>query len=164
MTPKAQELQNWTGGTLNIIKLIGMNSRFASICIKAQEQKWSIFFCQIVQFFSHFLFLCLYADRCKPGVHSYQFYCVKSTSSPILKSLVPWGHLVGGYLSLCSVFPGTLQTPHDPSNSNGQRKMLIQISTITILFQTHKFSKHQYFVTCNKIDFMIFNNYCIDTQ
>ena len=78
-----------------------MNSRFASVCIKAQEQKWFSFFCQIVQFFSHFLFQCLYADKCEPGVHSYQFYCVKSTFSPILKSLVPWGHLVGGYLSLC---------------------------------------------------------------
>ena len=38
-TPKEQELQNWTGGNLNIIMLIGMNSRFAFICIKAQEQK-----------------------------------------------------------------------------------------------------------------------------
>ena len=34
-------------------------------------------------------------------IHSYQFYCVQSTSSPILKSLVSWRHLVGGYLSLC---------------------------------------------------------------
>ena len=101
MTSRDQGLQNWTGGTLNIIKLIGMNSRFASICIKAQEQKWPIFFCQIVQFFSHFLFLCLYANRCEPRVHSYQFYYGQSISSPILKSLVPWGHLVGGYLSLC---------------------------------------------------------------
>ena len=39
MTPKDQELENWAGGTLNIIKLIGINSRFASIGIKAQEQK-----------------------------------------------------------------------------------------------------------------------------
>ena len=109
MTPKAQELQNWTGGTLNIIKLIGMNSRFASICIKAQEQKWSSFFCQIVPFFSHFLFLCLYADTCEPGVHSYQFYCVKSTSSPILKSLVPVVQLVGGYLSLWYLIQGGFQ-------------------------------------------------------
>ena len=41
-----QGLQNWTGGTLNIIKLIGMNSRFAKNCKKAQEQKrlenWTI--------------------------------------------------------------------------------------------------------------------------
>ena len=47
-----------------------------------------------------FLFLCLYANFCEPGVHCYQFYCVQSTSSPILKSLVPVVHLVGGYLSL----------------------------------------------------------------
>ena len=44
-----------------------------------------------------FLFLCLYANLCEPGVHSYQLYCVQSTSSPILKPLVrPWGYLVGG--------------------------------------------------------------------
>ena len=36
-----------------------------------------------------FLFLCLYANFCESGVHSYQLYCVQSTSSPILKSLVP---------------------------------------------------------------------------
>ena len=35
-----QRLQNQTGGTLNTIKLIGMNSRFAKICKKSQEQKW----------------------------------------------------------------------------------------------------------------------------
>ena len=39
-----------------------------------------------------FLFLCLYANRCEPGVHSYQLYIVQSTSSPILKFLVLWGH------------------------------------------------------------------------
>ena len=39
-----------------------------------------------------FLFLCLYANFCEPGVHSYQLYCVQSTSSPILKSLVPVVH------------------------------------------------------------------------
>ena len=32
-----QGLQNWTGGTWNIIKLIGMNSRFTLIPKKAQE-------------------------------------------------------------------------------------------------------------------------------
>ena len=36
-----------------------------------------------------FLFLCLCANFCEPGVHSYQLYCFQSTSSPILKSLVP---------------------------------------------------------------------------
>ena len=36
---------------------------------------------------------CLYANFCKSGVHSYQLYCIQSTFSPILKSLVPWGHL-----------------------------------------------------------------------
>ena len=39
-----------------------------------------------------FLFLCLYANRCEPGVHSYQLYNVQSTSSPILKFLGLWGH------------------------------------------------------------------------
>ena len=39
MTSRDQGLQNWTGGTWNIIKLIGMNSRFALIHKKAQEQK-----------------------------------------------------------------------------------------------------------------------------
>ena len=39
-----------------------------------------------------FLFLCLYANFCEPGVHSYQLYCLQSTSSPILKSLVPVVH------------------------------------------------------------------------
>ena len=39
-----------------------------------------------------FLFLCLYANRCEPGVNSYQLYNVQSTSSPILKFLVLWGH------------------------------------------------------------------------
>ena len=39
MTSRDQGLQNWTGDTLTIVKLIGMNSRFASICIKAQEQQ-----------------------------------------------------------------------------------------------------------------------------
>ena len=54
MTSRDQGLQNWNGGPFYVIKLIGLNSRFAKICIKAQEQKWPIFFCQIVQFFSHF--------------------------------------------------------------------------------------------------------------
>ena len=49
---KIRSGQGW--GTLNIIKLIEMNSRFALFSIKAQEQKWFIFFCQIVQIFSHF--------------------------------------------------------------------------------------------------------------
>jgi hypothetical protein len=38
-TSRDQGLKNWTGGTLNTIKLIRMNSRFAKICIKAQGQK-----------------------------------------------------------------------------------------------------------------------------
>ena len=66
-----------------------MNSRFAKKGTK------------ITHFFLSncwFLFLCLYANFCKSGVHSYQLYCAQSTSSPILKSLVPWGNLVGGYL------------------------------------------------------------------
>ena len=40
-----------------------------------------------------FLFLCLYAKRCEPGVNFYQLYNVQSTSSPILKFLGLWGHL-----------------------------------------------------------------------
>ena len=39
-TYRDQGLKNWTGGTWDIIKLIGMNSRFALIHKKAQEQKW----------------------------------------------------------------------------------------------------------------------------
>ena len=39
-----------------------------------------------------FLFLCLCANFCEPGVHSYQLYCFQSTSNPILKSLVPVVH------------------------------------------------------------------------
>ena len=35
-----QGLQNWTGCTWNIKKLVGMNSRFALIHKKAQEQKF----------------------------------------------------------------------------------------------------------------------------
>ena len=35
-----------------------------------------------------FLFLYLYANRCEPGVHSYQLCNVQSASSPILNSLV----------------------------------------------------------------------------
>jgi hypothetical protein len=31
VSPVQQELQTWTGGALNIIKLIGMNSTFAQI-------------------------------------------------------------------------------------------------------------------------------------
>ena len=47
-----------------------------------------------------FLFLCLYANRCEPEVHSYQLYIVQSTSSPILKFLGLWGHFgqLGGTL------------------------------------------------------------------
>ena len=48
-----------------------------------------------------FLFMCLYANFCEPEIHSYRLYCVQSTSSAILKTLVPVVHLVGGYLSLC---------------------------------------------------------------
>ena len=77
-----------------------MNPRFASICIKAQEQKWLKNWTMWQKKTRSFLFLCLCANFCKAGVHSYQLYCFQSTSSPILKSLVPWGHLVGGYLSL----------------------------------------------------------------
>ena len=40
MTSRDQGLQNWAGGTFKLIKLIGINSRFALIDKKAQEQKW----------------------------------------------------------------------------------------------------------------------------
>ena len=68
---QSQELQHWAGGTLNTIKLIGMNYRFAKICIKAQEQKWlrNWTICQKKN--RSFLFLCLCANFCEPGVHSY---------------------------------------------------------------------------------------------
>ena len=47
MNPVRQELQIWTGGALNIIKLIGMNSTFAQmlgklkkiICLKILKKK-----------------------------------------------------------------------------------------------------------------------------
>ena len=40
MTYRDQGLKNWTGGTWNMIKLIGMNTKFTLIHKKAQEQKW----------------------------------------------------------------------------------------------------------------------------
>ena len=40
MTASHPELQNWAGGALKLIKLIGINSRFALIDKKAQELKW----------------------------------------------------------------------------------------------------------------------------
>ena len=88
------------------------------------------------------MFLCFYGNFCEPGVHSYQFHCVQSTSSPILKSLVPVVHLVGGYLSLCCVsktlnnhsLRGLLYTSDINKNqvfTNMYLKILF-ISTITI--------------------------------
>ena len=41
MSPVQQELQIWTGGTLNIIRLIGMNSTFAQILGKLKNNKLS---------------------------------------------------------------------------------------------------------------------------
>ena len=41
MSPVQQELQIWTGGTLNIIKLIVMNSTFAQILGKLKNNKMS---------------------------------------------------------------------------------------------------------------------------
>ena len=41
MSPIQQEPQIWTGGALNIIKLIGMNSTFAQILGKLKEIKMS---------------------------------------------------------------------------------------------------------------------------
>ena len=38
--------------------------------------------------FQPFLFLCLFVNFCESGVHSYQFYWLQSTSSPILKFMV----------------------------------------------------------------------------
>ena len=77
-----------------------MNSRFACICIKAQEQKMTEKWNNLTEKAGSFLFLCLYANRCEPGVHSYQLYNVQSTSSPILKFLGLWGHFgqLGGTL------------------------------------------------------------------
>ena len=59
---------------------------------------------KIIIFFQPFLFLCLFVNFWESGVHFYQFHCVQSTSTPILKSLVPWGHLVWGWFPLCYVF------------------------------------------------------------
>ena len=41
MSQVQQELQNWTGGALNIIKWIGMNSTFAQILGKLKLNKMS---------------------------------------------------------------------------------------------------------------------------
>ena len=41
MSKVQQELQNWTGGALNIIKLIGINSTFAQILGKLKNNKMS---------------------------------------------------------------------------------------------------------------------------
>ena len=41
MSPAQQELQIWTGGTLNIIKLIGRNSTFPQILGKLKNNKMS---------------------------------------------------------------------------------------------------------------------------
>ena len=41
MSPVQQELQTWTGGALNIIELIGMNSTFAQILGKLKNNKIS---------------------------------------------------------------------------------------------------------------------------
>ena len=41
MNPVQQELQIWTGGALNIIELIGMNSIFAQILGKLRNNKMS---------------------------------------------------------------------------------------------------------------------------
>ena len=42
MNPVQQELQNWTGGALNIIRLIGIKSTFAQILGKLKENKMSV--------------------------------------------------------------------------------------------------------------------------
>jgi hypothetical protein len=41
VSPVQQELQIWTGGALNVIKLIGMNSIFAQILGKLKNNKLS---------------------------------------------------------------------------------------------------------------------------
>ena len=41
MSPLQQELQNWTGGALNVIKLIEINSTFAQIVGKLKNNKIS---------------------------------------------------------------------------------------------------------------------------
>ena len=56
---------------------------------KGTVTKMIYFFLSNCSIFQLFLFLCLYANFWEPGVHSYKLYCVQSTSSPILKSLVP---------------------------------------------------------------------------
>ena len=41
MSKAQQELQNWTGGALNIIKLIGKAPSFATFCCKLKTNKMS---------------------------------------------------------------------------------------------------------------------------
>jgi hypothetical protein len=41
VSPVQQELQIWTGGALNITKLIGMNSTFAQILGKLKKNEMS---------------------------------------------------------------------------------------------------------------------------
>jgi hypothetical protein len=41
VSPVQQELQIWTGGALDIIKLVGMNSTFAQILGKLRNNKMS---------------------------------------------------------------------------------------------------------------------------
>ena len=61
----------------------------------------SLFFFQIFQNCSIFQFLCLFVNFWESGVHSYQFYWLQSTSSPILKFRVCWSHLAWNWFPLC---------------------------------------------------------------
>ena len=59
------------------------------------ESKFDFSFFQIFQtcsIFQPFLSLCLFVNFCESGAHSYHFYG-QSTSSPILKIGMCWGHL-----------------------------------------------------------------------
>ena len=58
--------------------------------VENRAEIWFDFF--FFQIFQPFLSLCLFVNFCESGAHSYHFYG-KSTSSPILKIGMCWGHL-----------------------------------------------------------------------
>ena len=73
---------------LSDLRLLASHQEVYGLSTGLKFDFFSFKFFKIVQIFSHFV------NQCESGVHSYQFYYVPSTSSPILKSLVPMDHLV----------------------------------------------------------------------
>ena len=86
-----QGLQNWIGGTLNN-KVDRNELQVCKSLHKGTGTKIAEKLNNLTEKNRSFLFLCLYTNFCEPGVHSYQLYCFQSTSSPILKSLIPVVH------------------------------------------------------------------------